>query len=74
MSDPLPTIGCRAAVGAFERLGFEMKRQTGSHVIMAKEGHEYTLSVPNHKTLKKGTLRGLIRASGHTIQEFVDQL
>jgi len=39
------------------------------------EGREMaTLSVPDHNPVAKGTLRGLIRAAGLTVDEFVGAL
>ena len=40
-------------------------------MILVKEGHMVTLSVPDHREIAKGTLRSLIRASGLTVEEFV---
>ena len=56
----------------FEKSGWEYARQRGSHMVMVKEGHIATLSVPNHKTVAKGTLRSLIRASGLSVDQFVE--
>jgi len=36
-------------VRAFQRAGWKITRQRSSHVILEKEGHEATLSVPVHK-------------------------
>jgi len=60
----LPVASGRAALRAFERLGFEEVRCAGSHHILKKAGHRYLLTVPVHRNekLKKGTLRSLIRA------------
>lgn len=33
-----------------------------------------TLSVPDHKEVAKGTLRGLVRASGLSVDRFVELL
>lgn len=74
MGDRLPIISGRDAVGAFSRLGWEVARQRGSHIVLVKSGHNVTLSVPDHTELAKGTLRALIRAAGMTVQEFVDAL
>jgi len=41
---------------------------------MVKEGEMATLSVPDHNPVAKGTLRGLIRAAGLTVDEFVGAL
>ena len=51
-----------------------MVRQRGSHMILVKEGHGATLSVPDHKEVARGTLRSLIRASGLTVDGFLDLL
>jgi predicted RNA binding protein YcfA (HicA-like mRNA interferase family) len=72
----LPRIAAREAIAAFARLGFREARVSGSHRILKKDGHPNVLSVPDHgkKTLKRGTLSGLIKASGHTVEEFCDAL
>jgi predicted RNA binding protein YcfA (HicA-like mRNA interferase family) len=70
----LPTISGRAAVPAFQKAGFEPKRQTGSHIILAKSGTFLTLSVPNHREPKPGTLRARIRKSGLSVAAFTELL
>lgn len=70
----LPELSGRRAIAAFERAGFEVRSQRGSHVIMVKVGHPATLSVPVHPRLRKGTLRALIRKSGLSVDEFIDRL
>lgn len=70
----LPVLSGKQVVGVFERLGWEMARQRGSHIILVKEGHPATLSVPDHKEVAKGTLRSLIRSAGLTIEEFLATL
>ena len=51
--------------------GFVQVRQSGSHIIMTKEGEMVTLSIPDHKEVARGTLRSLIRAANLTVDEFV---
>ncbi len=70
----LPTVSGRQTVAALERAGFEVRRQRGSHIILVKAGKAETLSVPDHRQLKPGTLRALIRKAGLTVGEFVDLL
>ena len=70
----LPTVSGRKAVAALERAGFEVRRQRGSHIILVKAGKPKTLSVPDHRQLKPGTLRALIRKAGLTVDEIVDLL
>ena len=67
----LPTLSGREVVKAFARANWRMVRQRGSHMIMVKDGHMATLSVPDHREVAKGTLRSLIRSSGLTVDEFV---
>jgi len=52
---PLPEVSGRQAVAAFERAGFRVARQKGSHVIMTMPDHPATLSVPDHRRVKPGT-------------------
>jgi predicted RNA binding protein YcfA (HicA-like mRNA interferase family) len=70
----LPVVSGREAVRAFEKLGWQIARQRGSHIIMVKEGEMTTLSIPDHKEVAKGTLRSLIRSAGITVDEFARQL
>jgi predicted RNA binding protein YcfA (HicA-like mRNA interferase family) len=70
----LPAISGKEAIRAFRKAGFVEDRVRGSHHILKRAGHRFNLSVPNHKTLKEGTLRSLIRAAGMTEQEFIDLL
>ena len=66
----LPRMSGRKVVRAFEKHGWEVARQRGSHVIMVKTGQNVTLSIPDHKEVAKGTLRSLIRSAGLTVQQF----
>ena len=66
----LPVVSGSDAVRAFERAGWRVDRQRGSHVILLKLGHIASLSVPQHRELAPGTLRALIRAAGMTVEEF----
>ena len=68
----LPVLSGRDVVQAFGRAGWEVARQRGSHVILVKDGHTATLSVPDHREVARGTLRGLIRASGLSVAEFLE--
>ena len=55
----LPAISGAETARNFQRFGWEVARQRGSHIIMIKPGEMTTLSVPNHPTVAKGTLRSL---------------
>ncbi len=70
----LPILSGRQVVRIFGRLGWEVARQRGSHIVLTKEGHIATLSVPDHKTVAKGTLRSLIRSADLAVYEFLDAM
>lgn len=70
----LGNISGKEAVKAFERAGWMVRGQVGSHVMMTKQGVRANLSVPQHKELSTGTLRKLIRAAGLSVEEFVGLL
>jgi len=71
---PLPKLSGREVVRIFERFGWNVARQKGSHIIMEKDDNIATLSIPDHKEVAKGTLRSLIRASGLTVSEFNEKI
>lgn len=71
MPPSLPVLSGRQVVRVFESLGWQVARQSGSHIVMVKEGEIATLSVPDHREVAKGTRRSLIRAAGLTMAAFV---
>jgi predicted RNA binding protein YcfA (HicA-like mRNA interferase family) len=60
-------------VRAFEKMGYVIDHQTGSHVIL-RHPNSRRLTVPDHKELAKGTLRSLIRQAGSTVDQFRELL
>jgi predicted RNA binding protein YcfA (HicA-like mRNA interferase family) len=71
----LPVVSGRQAVKAFERVGYLLDHQTGSHMILRNTQAPYRrLSVPDHRELAKGTLRTLIREAGLTVEQFAELL
>jgi predicted RNA binding protein YcfA (HicA-like mRNA interferase family) len=70
----VPLLSGREVVKVFRRLGWYVARQRGSHIILVKEGHIATLSVPDHHEVARGTLRSLIARAGLTIEEFLNAL
>ncbi len=72
----MPTLPClsgREVVKMFAQFGWQVVRQRGSHIILVKEDHIATLSVPDHQEVAKGTLRNLIKAADLTVSEFLAQ-
>ena len=68
----LPRISGAEAVRALERLGFAVVRQRGSHIIMRRSASG--CPVPNHREIKTGTLAGVLRQAGVSVEEFTAEL
>jgi predicted RNA binding protein YcfA (HicA-like mRNA interferase family) len=75
MTGELPSLKPRELLAALVKAGFQVKRQTGSHIILYKEGFPRPISIPMHTgDLPKGTVRAIIRQSNLTIDAFLKLL
>ncbi len=70
----LPVVSGRECVKALERVGFEIRRQSGSHMILRRDKPFAQLVVPDYHELDRGTLRAIIRHAGLSVDEFVGSL
>ena len=68
MPPKLPNLSGKEVVRRLEKLGFASVRQKGSHIVMRK-GLQGCV-VPNHKEVKIGTLSGILKQAGITVDEF----
>ncbi len=68
----LPVVSGADTIRALELMGFKVTRQRGSHIVLRKGSQGCV--VPNHKELKAGTLAGIIKQAGISIDDFVDAL
>jgi predicted RNA binding protein YcfA (HicA-like mRNA interferase family) len=68
----LPRISGPEIVRALQRVGFEVARQRGSHIIMRRGASGCV--VPNHREVKVGTLAGVLRQAGVSAEEFISAL
>jgi predicted RNA binding protein YcfA (HicA-like mRNA interferase family) len=59
-------------VRALQHLGFIIARQRGSHIVL-RRGVSGCV-VPNHRELKIGTLSGVLKQAGITVEEFIGAL
>jgi predicted RNA binding protein YcfA (HicA-like mRNA interferase family) len=66
----LPRISGRECVAALSKVGFVVKRQHGSHIILRRDEPWGQLIVPDHRELDRGTLRTIIRQAGLSVDEF----
>ena len=65
----LPKISGKKAIKIFEKSGFSIVRQRGSHVILRKGSKGCV--IPLHKSLAIGTLKSAIRQAGLDTETFL---
>ncbi|MFQ5800124.1 MAG: type II toxin-antitoxin system HicA family toxin [Candidatus Hydrothermarchaeales archaeon] len=72
----LPVISGIDTIKALTKAGYFTVRQKGSHVRMKKITQEGAVfvTVPLHKVLDRGTLRGIIKDTKLTVEEFLELL
>lgn len=65
----LPVVSGKNLVKVFTKLGFVFVSQRGSHIKMRhKDGR--TVIIPNHKNIKKGTLKkGILNPLNISVEE-----
>ena len=68
----LPRVSGAEAVRALQRLGFAVARQRGSHIVMRRGSTGCV--VPNHRELKTGTLAGVLKQAGVSVEDFISAL
>lgn len=77
MPPRLPRISGEDAIRALKRLGFEVDRQRGSHVVLKKRisrEEEIGCVVPLHDKLGLGLLHNILKQARITTEEFIDHL
>lgn len=70
----LPNVSARECIKVLEKVGFYIARQKGSHIMMRRDDPLSRTVVPNHKVIKKGTLRQILNDADLTVDAFVDLL
>ena len=68
----LPSIKPRKLIKIFEKEGYVIDRQKGSHVILLHAQSRRRLTIPMHtRDVPNGTLLAIIKDSGLTKDEFL---
>jgi len=70
----LPRISGRERAEALAGIGYYLRRQEGSHMVLRHDDPFGQVVVPDHKELDRGTLRAIIRQAGLSVDEFVKLL
>jgi len=64
----------RKVIKALENLGFQLVRE-GSHIAMVRENLDGTrtpMTIPNHRRIKRSTLRTILTQTGISREEFLE--
>jgi predicted RNA binding protein YcfA (HicA-like mRNA interferase family) len=72
----LPVISGEGVIRVLRRHGFLVERQKGSHVRLKFKSVDKTikLTVPLHNSLKKGTLKRILKEAGISVEVLKDLL
>ena len=67
----LPVVSGKEVVRRLEKIGFVFVRRKGSHMILRREAPtKMTVSVPDHKELKRKTLSNILKQIRPSVEEF----
>lgn len=67
----LPQVSGADVVRALQKIGFTVRRQHGSHIILRRHDPFAQTVVPNHRQLDRGTLRAILRQTEITADELI---
>lgn len=73
----LPVVSGKQVIKALGKIGFEKVSQKGSHIKLQRitRGFTETVTVPDHKVIKRGTLRnGILHPIDISVTEFIKLL
>ena len=71
----LPTdLSGRRLSNALQRVGFVLRRQRGSHMILRRDQPLARVVIPDHKRVRAGTLRKILHEAGLTVDQLLDLL
>jgi predicted RNA binding protein YcfA (HicA-like mRNA interferase family) len=72
VSPKLPVVTSRQLAAVAQRLGFELRRQRGSHAVYVRASDNARVVIPMHSgvSLKPKTLRGIIEDLKLSVEEF----
>lgn len=69
----LPTdVSGQELVRVLQRLGFVVNRQRGSHIVLRRADPFARVVVPDHKQVRPGTLRQILREAGLTVEQLLE--
>lgn len=69
----LPVVSCNDVIKVLAKIGYYVRDQKGSHIHL-RHPYRKPLTIPNHKTIARGTLRAIIKAAELNTNEFMKLL
>ena len=68
----LPVVSGKKMIKVLERVGFKFVDQESSHIKLRRkyQGTIQTVIVPDHKEIRRGTLRNILRMSNLSTKDF----
>lgn len=70
----LPQVSGQDVMRALQKIGFVLRRQHGSHLILRRNDPFAQTVVPNHRQIDRGTLRAILRQTELSVDEFTKLL
>jgi predicted RNA binding protein YcfA (HicA-like mRNA interferase family) len=65
--------GYREVLKVLRRRGFAIKRQKGSHIVLAHPDGRYA-TVPRHEPIKEPTLKSILDQAKISVEEFLREV
>lgn len=68
----IPQISGKELIKALQKIGFQKVRQKGSHIRLMRiySGEKQLVTIPDHKTIRKGTLvQGILKPINLTVED-----
>ncbi len=69
----LPVISSRRIIKALTKVGYYIDHQKGSHISLSHPINK-TITIPKHKTIKKGLLKRILRDANLSNEELITLL
>ncbi len=70
----LPVLSAKGLIKVLRKFGFQVHRQTGSHIHLWNEERRLLVTVPNHHELAKGTLISIMKQANIEREDFLSKL
>ena len=65
------SLSGKTVIKALNKVGFYVKRQKGSHIVLRRNIPYSQVVVPDHKSIDTGTLASILDGANLTTEEFI---